>query len=100
MLCRPVPGQQAEALSARGPELTLRAERANWEAFVKLAAYRQIGAAEWQLVSQSLLTWGAENEGHPTDLGARTTHLFGESAQDAAGHDCQFALPDNGRSRG
>ncbi len=100
MLCRPVPGHQAGALSEYGPELTLRAEAAHPEAFVKLGTYGQIGAAEWQLVSQSLLTWGAENEGHPTDLGARTTHLFGESAQDAAGHDCQFALPDNGRPRG
>ena len=34
--CRPVPADEADALAARCPELTLRAEPAHQEAFVKL----------------------------------------------------------------
>jgi ABC-2 type transport system permease protein len=34
--CRPVPADEADALSARCPELTLRAEPAHQEAFVKI----------------------------------------------------------------
>ena len=47
--CRPLPPDEAEALAARCPELTLRAEAAHQEAFVKIGD-GQIDGAEWQLV--------------------------------------------------
>jgi DNA-binding transcriptional MerR regulator len=95
--CRPVPADEAEALAARCPELTLRAEPAHQEAFVKLGD-GQIGGADWQVVSRSLEAWSEQQ--HDTvrgDLGLRITYLPSEFGQDSYQ---DFAVPFTGRSRG
>src|SRR6202789_2096078 len=54
--CCPVPADQAEALAARCPELTLRSEPAHGEAFVPIGD-GQIDGAAWQVVGRSLEAW-------------------------------------------
>lgn len=95
--CRPVPVDEAEALAARCPELTLRAEPAHQEAFVKIGD-GQIDGPQWQLVEQSLHAWSDKQPGIlPADLGLRITYLPSD-----VGHDSyqDFAVPFNGRLRG
>jgi hypothetical protein len=95
--CRPVPADEAEALAARCPELTLRAEPAHQEAFVNIGD-GQIDGAEWQLVEQSLHAWSDQQPDIlPTDLGLRITYLPSEAGQDTYQ---DFAVPFNGRPRG
>ena len=96
--CRPVPPDEAEALSARCPELTLRAEPAHQEAFVKLGTNGQIDGADWQLVEQSLHAWSDQrHDVRLTDLGLRITYLASEAGQETYS---DFAVPFNGQSRG
>ena len=95
--CRPVPPDEAEALAARCPELTLRAEPAHQEAFVKIGD-GQIDGAEWQLVEQSLHAWSEQQPDIlPADLGLRITYLPSEVGQDTYQ---DFAVPFNGQPRG
>jgi DNA-binding transcriptional MerR regulator len=95
--CRPVPADEAEALAARCPELTLRAEPAHQEAFVNIGD-GQIDGAEWQLVEQSLHAWSdRQPDILPTDLGLRITYLPSEAGQ---GTYQDFAVPFNGQARG
>ena len=95
--CRPVPPDEAEALAARCPELTLRAEAAHQEAFVTIGD-GQIDGAEWQLVEQSLHAWSEQQRDmRPADLGVRMTYLPSEVGQDSYQ---DFAIPFNGRPRG
>jgi DNA-binding transcriptional MerR regulator len=91
--CRPVPDDEAEELAARFPELTLRREPAHEEAFVHLGATMQMTAAQWQLVSETLRTWGAEQERLPNDLGVRVTYLASSPITAASQPDCDFAVP-------
>ena len=75
--CRPVPEDQAEALAARCPELTLRAEPAHGEAFVPIGD-GQLGGADWQVGSRSLEAWSDQQQ-HNVDvrlasLGLRITY--------------------------
>jgi DNA-binding transcriptional MerR regulator len=96
--CRPVPTDEAEVLSARCRELTLRAEPAHQEAFVKLGTNGQIDGAEWQLFSRSLHAWSEQQHGvRLTDLGMRITYLASEAGQEAYS---DFAVPFIGHSRG
>jgi DNA-binding transcriptional MerR regulator len=83
--CVPIPAEEAHALAAEYPELTLRTEPAHIEMFVPLPA--GYGAVEWQLAWESLDTWGQGqarlHEGDrlaltPDDLGLRTTYLAAE----------------------
>ena len=95
--CRPVPADEAEALAARCPELTLRAEPAHQEAFVKIGD-GQIDGADWQVVSRSLEAWSEQQPDIlPADLGLRITYLPSEVGQDTYQ---DFAVPFNGRPRG
>jgi DNA-binding transcriptional MerR regulator len=95
--CRPVPADEAEALAACCPELTLRAEPAHQEAFVNIGD-GQIDGAEWQLVEQSLHAWSDQQPDIlPTDLGLRITYLSSEAGLDTYQ---DFAVPFNGRARG
>jgi DNA-binding transcriptional MerR regulator len=95
--CRPVPADEAEALAARCPELTLRVEPAHQEAFVKIGD-GQIGSADWQLVSRSLEAWSDQRADKILgDLGLRITYLPSEVGQDSYQ---DFAVPFNGRSPG
>ncbi|HEX4034338.1 MAG TPA: MerR family transcriptional regulator [Solirubrobacteraceae bacterium] len=92
--CRPVPPDQAEALAARCPELTLRGEPAHREAFVKIGD-GQIDSADWHVVSRSLETWSdRQPDIVPADLGVRITYLPSEVGQDTYQ---DFAIPFNGR---
>jgi DNA-binding transcriptional MerR regulator len=94
--CRPVPADQAEALAARCPELTLRAEPAHHEAFVKLGD-GQIDGADWQTVSRSLEAWSEQQPGVVAgELGLRITFLPSEMGRD--GYQ-DFAVPFYDRSR-
>jgi DNA-binding transcriptional MerR regulator len=95
--CRPVPPGEAEALAARCPELTLCAEPAHREAFVKIGD-GQIDGAAWQVVSRSLEAWSEQQPDIlPADLGARITYLPSEEGHD--GYQ-DFAVPFDGRPRG
>jgi DNA-binding transcriptional MerR regulator len=95
--CRPVPSDQAEALAARYPELTLRAEPAHQEAFVKIGD-GQIDGADFQVVSRSLEAWSEQQQRDVrlaigmADLGLRITYLPSEVGQDTYQ---DFAIPFN-----
>jgi hypothetical protein len=96
--CRPVPADEAQAPSARCPELTLRAEPAHQEAFVKPGADGGIGGAEWQPVGQSLHARGAQqHDARLTGPGMRITFLRSEVGLETYS---DFAVPFNGQSRG
>lgn len=95
--CRPVPADEAEALAARCPELTLRAEPAHGEAFVKIGD-GQTDGADWQVVSRSLEAWSEQQPDMLTaDLGARITYLPSEVDQ---GSYQDFAVPFDRRAHG
>jgi DNA-binding transcriptional MerR regulator len=101
--CRPVPPDDAEALAFRCRELTLRAEPAHHEAFVKIGD-GQIDGADWQVVSRSLEAWSEQQQQQDlrlaigmADLGLRITYLPSEVGQDTYQ---DFAIPFNGRPRG
>jgi DNA-binding transcriptional MerR regulator len=98
--CRPVPPDQAEALAARCPELTLRSEPEHGEAFVTIGD-GQIDGAAWQVVGRSLEAWSDQQQ-HDIDvrlaaLGLRITYLPSEFGQDTYQ---DFAIPFTGRARG
>jgi DNA-binding transcriptional MerR regulator len=95
--CRPIPPDEAEALAARCPELTLRAEAAHQEAFVKIGD-GQIDGADWQVVSRTLEAWSEQQlDIRPTGLGLRITYLPSEAGLESYQ---DFAVPFNGQSRG
>ena len=98
--CRPVPADQAEALAARCPELTLRTEPAHGEAFVPIRD-GQLDGADWQVGSRSLEAWSDQQQ-HNVDirlasLGLRITYLPSEVGQDTYQ---DFAVPFTGQVRG
>ena len=98
--CRPVPTDEAEALAAQFPELTLRVEPAHREAYVDLGPGGQIDATQWQLADQALRSW-ADAQGLPNkhlsltpeDLGVRITYLATPPITDSSVPDCDFAVP-------
>jgi DNA-binding transcriptional MerR regulator len=95
--CRPVPPDDAEALAARCPDLTLRAEAAHQEAFVNIGD-GQIDGADWQVASRSLEGWSElQHDMVRGDLGLRITYLPSEMGQDTYQ---DFAVPFTGRSGG
>jgi DNA-binding transcriptional MerR regulator len=91
--CRPVAAGQAEELARRYPELTLRTEPAHEEAFVHLGAAAQLSGAQWQLVSESLRSWGMAEGRTPSDLGVRLTYLVVPPITADSRSDCDFAVP-------
>jgi hypothetical protein len=98
--CKPVAADEAEALAAAYPELSLRSEPAHHEAFVKLGAGGETSPAQWELASESLLTWAAQQGMpppdlvlRPEDLGVRVTYLVEGSVDGGSGPDCDFAVP-------
>ncbi len=91
--CRPVPADEAEALAARCPELTLRSEPAHGEAFVPIGD-GQLDGANWQVVGRSLEAWTDQHQ-HEVDvrlaaLGVRITYLPSEGGTDTYQ---DFAIP-------
>lgn len=92
-MCRPVPGDEAEALAARYPELTLRHEPAHEEAFVALGTV-ELDAPAWQLVSDALQGWADEHHREGSGLGVRLTYLAPPPPHTAASRpDIDFAAP-------
>jgi DNA-binding transcriptional MerR regulator len=98
--CRPVPADQAEALAARCPELTLRTEPAHGEAFVPIGD-GQLDGANWQVGSRSLEAWSDQQQRNVdirlASLGLRITYLPSEMGQDTYQ---DFAIPFTGQVRG
>lgn len=98
--CKPVPEAEAHALAEHYPELTLRTEPAHREAFVAFGPYTGENATQWQLASEALRTWAAENGIEddrltlkPEDLGLRITYLVSEPVTETSVPDCDFAVP-------
>ena len=90
--CRPIPADQAGELAARFPELTLRTEHAHQEAFVHLGD-TQATPPSWQLVSETLHSWGVEHHHQPDDLAPRVTFLATPPRTADSRPDCDFAVP-------
>jgi hypothetical protein len=91
-----VPDDQAEELAARFPELTLRREPAHEEAFVHLGLALQtlqMTPAQWELVSETLRAWAAEQKRLPSGLGVRVTYLASPPITATSQPDCDFAVP-------
>jgi DNA-binding transcriptional MerR regulator len=91
--CRPVPDEQAEAIVAAFPELSFRTEPTHQEAYVSLGQYSQVSAPQWQLISESLHTWGGERDVEPSELGVRITYLAKPPITSGSVPDCDFAVP-------
>jgi DNA-binding transcriptional MerR regulator len=91
--CRPIPDDSTEALAGQYPELTLRTEPAHSEAFVHLGPGSQTSSVQWQLVTEALLSWGAEHKRLPNGLGVRVTYLAEGTRGPDSAPDCDFAAP-------
>jgi hypothetical protein len=91
--CRPVPEDNADKLAVGYPDLTFRSEAAHSEAFVHLGSGGQTTSVQWQLVSEVLRTWSAEQKRPPSDLGVRVTYLVSGSVGHETGPDCDFVVP-------
>jgi DNA-binding transcriptional MerR regulator len=91
--CRPVPDEQAETLAAAFPALSFRTEPAHQEAFVNLGPAGQLSAPQWQLVSESLHTWGGERGVEASELGVRITYIATPPITKDSVPDCDFAVP-------
>ena len=90
--CRPVPAEQAEELAALYPELTLRVEPAQAEAFVHVGQ-AQLSGAQWQLVSESLRGWSAAEGRTASDLDVRLTYLAEPPITPDSRPTIDFAVP-------
>ena len=105
-MCKPVPAEEANALSSHYPELTLRTEPAHREAYVALpndALPDGAGgnpAVQWQLASEALRAWAVEHRIDPEslvlkpeDLGLRITYLTNGPVTQTSVPYCDFAVP-------
>jgi DNA-binding transcriptional MerR regulator len=90
--CLPVAADQAEALAARFPELTLRTEPAHEEAFVHLGDI-VASPPQWQLAGDALYGWAGRQHRRPSALGVRITHLVSRPVSEDSVPDSDFALP-------
>jgi hypothetical protein len=52
-----------------------------------------VTAAQWQLVSEALHAWGAQQHRQPADLGVRVTFLHNPPLTADSVPDCDFAVP-------
>jgi DNA-binding transcriptional MerR regulator len=91
--CKPVPAERADELAAAYPELRSRTEPAHEEAYVHMGIGGSIELAQWSLVSEALRAWGLDNARRPSELGSRVTFLRTVAPREAAGPDCDFAVP-------
>jgi DNA-binding transcriptional MerR regulator len=53
----------------------------------------QVSAPQWQLISESLHTWGGERDVQPSELGVRITYLATPPRTSDSVPDCDFAVP-------
>lgn len=91
--CWPVPGDQAAAIAARFPDLTLRTEPAHQEAFIHLGQ-RQAAGAEGEAAVDALYRWTLEQHRQPNG-GPRMIIIGVPSAGDPSagrGPDFDFAV--------
>jgi hypothetical protein len=91
--CWPVPGDQAAAIAARFPDLTLRTEPAHQKAFIH-PGKRQPAGAGWQAVGDALYRWTLEQHRTPNG-GPRMILIVVPSAGDppgGCGPDFDFAV--------
>jgi DNA-binding transcriptional MerR regulator len=94
--CRPVPADQAEALAAQYPELTLRTEPAHAEAYVHLGD-PQGTPPRWPLIGETMQAWavaqGLQERDRAADLAPRTIFRRRSPATDPPTADCDYAVP-------
>jgi DNA-binding transcriptional MerR regulator len=88
--CRPVPAEQAAALAAQFPDLTLRTDPAHEEVFVRLATAEEAGR-QWLPVLQAMETWGEAH--HRQSAGAIRQLLLWPRTSPGYGPECDFAVP-------
>lgn len=90
--CWPVPDDQAAAIAARFPDLTLRTERAHQEACVRPETPGQWGSGtQAELAVEALAAWASEQQRQPS--GGIRLLLVPNPASEGAGPDSEFALP-------
>lgn len=102
--CKPIPQAEARTLAEHYPELTLRTDPAHREAFVALGPAGGT-SVQWQLASESLGNWAAENGIDDDSLwlrfedlgGPRITYLVIPPVTETSIPDCDFAIPFEGR---
>jgi hypothetical protein len=86
--CHPIPDDQAEAMAARYPELTVRTEPAHDEVWAHVGQGGEIPPATWERATEGLGQWATEAGCTPSALGVRIIYEFRPS-----GPDCSFAVP-------
>jgi DNA-binding transcriptional MerR regulator len=91
--CKPVPDKLADEIAKDHPELVLRTEPAHTEAFIHLGRGGETTSVQWQLVSEALHTWSADNNRPPSNLGVRVTYLAEGPRRPDSAPDCDFAVP-------
>jgi DNA-binding transcriptional MerR regulator len=94
--CRPVPADQAEALAAHYPELTLRTEPAHAEAYVHLGDPNAV-PPRWQLIGETMQAWavgrGLQETDRAGDLPPRVTFRRHPPGTTPVTADCDYAVP-------
>ena len=92
-MCLPVPDDQADAVVAAVPDLSVRREPEHEEAVVHVGAPVESNAAQWQVVSESLHAWVSAHKRRPSALGVRLTygHTIVGRPRDVV--DCDFSVP-------
>lgn len=90
--CWPVPDDQAAAIAARFPDLTLRTEPAHQEACVRPETPGQWGSGtQAELAIEALAAWASEQQRQPS--GGIRLLLIPNPASEGAGPNSEFALP-------
>lgn len=90
--CWPVPDDQAAAIAARFPDLTLRTEPAHQEACVRPETPGQWGGGtQAESAIEALAAWASEQQRQPS--GGIRLLLIPNPASEGAGPDSEFALP-------
>ncbi|MGO9872712.1 MAG: hypothetical protein ACLPVY_02845 [Acidimicrobiia bacterium] len=90
--CRPVPDDAADEIAAKFPSLALRTEPGHEEAFIRLGQ-TEITATQWQVVYETMRTWGDEHHREPASLGVRVTFLAHPPITADSRPECDFAVP-------
>ena len=94
--CRPVLADQAEALAAQYPELTLRTEPAHAEAYVHLGDPNAV-PPRWQLIGETMQAWavgqGLQETDRAGDLPPRVTFRRHPPGTTPVTADCDYAVP-------
>jgi DNA-binding transcriptional MerR regulator len=88
--CWPVPGEQAAAIAAGFPDLTLRTEPAHQEAFVGPAKPGTWGSGtEAEVAIEAMFAWASQQQRQPSDV--RSLLIF-NPANAGTGPDIQLAV--------